>query len=430
MHKRTTLITLAIAIPFLCLLTSFAYNLPLVHDRLAWRVEELQARIKYALNPPEEVVFIPQSQATGAAQATPSSTPTASLTPLPSYTPPGPTDTPAPTATSSPSPTPLPGQVQLTGIRHEYQKWNNCGPANLAMALSYWGWQGDQSGPANYMKPNPRDKNVMPYEMADYVLQNTPYKAIVRAGGDLQLLKAFIAAGFPVVVEKGFEGPQFDGWMGHYEVVSGYDDARERFTVQDSYIMANMPLPYEQMQSYWRAFNYTYIVVYPPEREAEVLAILGPQADETYNYQYAAQLASDEIFALSGRDLYFAWYNRGTNLTRLQDYAGAALAYDEAFAIYPTIPEEERPWRMLWYQTGPYFAYYYSGRLYDVLNLASTTIDTANEPAIEESFYWRAMAKSTLGDDAGAIADLRTSLEWHPDFQPSLALLGQLGAQP
>ena len=298
------------------------------------------------------------------------------------------------------------------------------------MALSFWKWPGNQLDTAAYMKPNPRDKNVMPYEMEAFVEENTDLQAIVRVGGDLALIKQFIAAGFPVIVEKGFEGPNFDGWMGHYEVVNGYDDARGRFTVQDSYIMANLPIPYEDMEKNWRAFNNTYIVIYPPDREAEVLAILGPQADETTNYQSAAQKASDEIYSLTGRDQYFAWYNRGTNLVHLQDYAGAANAYDEAFNLYQTIPEKERPWRMLWYQTGPYFAYYYSGRTYDVLGLADTTLTTANEPAIEESWYWRAMAKAALGDIDGAIADYRTSLEWHPEFAPTLTQLQLLGVEP
>lgn len=294
------------------------------------------------------------------------------------------------------------------------------------MALSYWNWQGDQRDTAAVLKPNQRDKNVMPYEMAAYVEEYTGLKVMVRVGGDLDLLKSFIAAGLPVIVEKGFEGPNFDSWMGHYEVINGYDDVKEKFYAQDSYIMADLPVPYEQMENDWRAFNYTYIIIYPPERELDVLAILGPQADETDNYQYAAQKASDEVFTFTGRDQYFAWYNRATNLVNLQDYAGAAAAYDEAFALYPSIPEKERPWRMLWYQTGPYFAYFYSGRYYDVLNLATTTIDTANEPAIEESYYWRAMAKAALGDTSGAIQDYRTSLEWHPGFEPSLYQLQQL----
>ncbi len=49
-----------------------------------------------------------------------------------------------------------------------------------------------------------------------------------------------------------------------------------------------------------------------------------------------------------------------------------------------------RPYRMMWYQTGPYKAYYYSNRFADVINLADTTLnETISEPVLEESLYWR-----------------------------------------
>lgn len=191
-------------------LLGLVYNLPFVQDRVGWRVSELRARIKYALSPPEEAVFTPDPTLQAMVQTTLSAlTPTATLTSTP-----GPTQTPTVTPTPTIEPTPIPASVQLKGVRHEYQKWNNCGPANLSMALSYWGWQGDQRDTAAYLKPNARDKNVMPYEMAGYVEEETDLSVVVRVGGDVDLIKHFIAAGFPVLVEKGFEGEGFDGWMG------------------------------------------------------------------------------------------------------------------------------------------------------------------------------------------------------------------------
>ncbi len=176
---------------------------------LSWRIERLLAEINYALNPPEKVVFVPVGQTLTPLPVErplsvtqlplPSATPTIALVTATPTTPPPPTLLPsAPTQAS----TPLPAQVTLTGIRHMFQMWNNCGPANLAMALSYWGWKGDQRAPAAILKPNGRDKNVMPYEMESYVEQQAGLDAVVRAGGDLDTLKAFIAAGFPVTGRK------------------------------------------------------------------------------------------------------------------------------------------------------------------------------------------------------------------------------------
>lgn len=444
--------TAALSVPLFVLLVVVIYFLPPVNERLAWRVSALRAKVQYSLRPPEEAVFVPQQAASAIsaeARATINAIVDATLdaasarTPTPTTEPPTPTASPAgpsPTPTVSPTPsatpTPLPAQVQLNGITHEYQKWNNCGPANLSMALSYWGWEGDQLVTAAFLKPNERDKNVMPYEMASFVEQMTGFGVLVRQGGDLETLKAFIAAGFPVIVEKGFEGTGFDGWMGHYEVVNGYDDARERFTVQDSYIKANLPIPYAEMLAHWQAFNYLYIVVYPPEREAEVLSVLGPQSDESYNIRHAAEKAANETYSEDMRAQYFAWYNRGTSLMQMQDYNGAAEAYDRAFALYPSIPENRRPWRMVWYQTGPYFAYFFTQRYYDLVALATTTIGNSPEPAIEESFYWRARAFYELylleGDESfrqNAIEDFRRSLEWHPNFEPTLYQAQALGLE-
>ncbi len=427
-RRRSAVLGFGAALALIALL-AVVYNLPFVQDRVGWRVSELRARIKYAISPPEEAVFTPDPTLQAMVQTTLSAlTPTATLTATP-----GPTQPPTVTPTPTIEPTPLPASVQLSGVRHEYQKWNNCGPATLSMALSFWGWQGDQRDTAAYLKPNPRDKNVMPYEMAAYVEDETDLSVIVRVGGDLDLIKRFVAAGIPVVVEKGFEGAGFDGWMGHYEVITGYDDARQRFTAQDSYIMPDLPVSYADLQTYWRAFNYLYLVVYPPDRQAEVMSLLGPHADEDYNNAATAQQASDEVFASSGRDQFFAWFNRGTNLVRLQDYAGAALAFDEAYALdaqMAVADPDHRPWRMLWYQTGPYFAYFFTGRYGDVINLATQTLVNASEPTLEESWYWRARARAAIGDTAGAVDDLRTSLGYHEGFAPSLELLQALDAAP
>jgi hypothetical protein len=412
------------ALALLGLSAWLVYQIPFVHDRLEWRVTELRARVFYSLNPPEEAIFTPQATVAAMVQ----STMAAYTTSPPAAGAPSATTTPAPTPTA-PS-TPLPPSVRLTGVRYERQTWNNCGPANLSMALSFWGWQGSQRDTAEVLKPNPRDKNVMPYEMASYVEGHTGLRIVVRYGGTPDTLRRLLAAGFPVIIEKGFEGTSFDGWMGHYQVLTGYDEAQQVFVAQDSYVAPDVLVPYDIVESYWRNFNFVYLVAYPPEREAELLALLGRQADYTASVQDAAERAGREALTLTGRDQYFAWFNRGTSLMLLQDYAGAAAAYDAAFQLYPSIPGTQRPWRMLWYQTGPYFAYFYSGRYHDVINLATTTLNAMEEPILEESYYWRALAREALGDPDGAVADLRASLSYHPGFGPSLAALQRMGYAP
>ncbi len=438
--KRTPkrLIGIAVALVLCGALAAFAYRLPIVQDQVTFRISELQARVKYALFPPEQAVFTPNPTLVAMVEGTmaaltPSATPIAagagSTEPVDA-----PMASPTP-STPTPEPSPLPETVMLPGIKHEYQQWNNCGPANLAMALSYWNWPGDQRPIARFTKPNPRDKNVMPYELAEFVAQETDLRVLVRVGGDLSLLKEFIASGFPVIVEKGLEVPGVEGWMGHYQVLAGYDDAQSIFNAYDSYEGdfsdgQTLPVSYSTMETYWRHFNHTYLVIYPPEREAQVHAILGGDLDEETNFLNAAQRASDEIFSTEGRDQFFAWFNRATNLMELQDFGGAAAAYDQAFQLYAQMDPELRPWRLLWYQTGPYWAYYYTGRYWDVINLATQTLEVMSEPVLEESYYWRGLAKESLGDVAGAIADYQESVEVHPGFDPALDQLERHGLTP
>ncbi len=436
---RRNLTVLTVLILGLCLSgTAIGFFLPSVYNSLTWRVDEMKLRIQYAFHPPQKTVFVPRQQNTTpinpvARIVLPSSTPA----PISTFTPtqPGSTATPAPTQTQTATTTPLPGRVDLKGVRYEDQHvcCNYCAPANLSMALSFWGWQGNRDVVAPALKPDKQDKNVMPYEMVDYVENHTDLAVAYRLGGDLDLIKRFLAAGFPVLLEKGTYLRDLTGvvsWMGHFQVVTGYDDPGGYFIAQDSFVKPDHQVPFDQMIEGWRAFNYTYLVIYPPEKEAQVVSLLGSDADEITNYQNAALKASNEIFGLSGIDQYFAWFNRGASLVKLEDYAGAAGAFDEAFKVYPSIPEADRPWRMLWYNTGPYFAYYGVGRYYDLLYLADGTLNAMQgEKNLEESYYWRGMARAALGDTAAAIEDFQSSLKYHPDFEPAIYQLRLLGVE-
>ena len=427
---------LLVLIP-LILLGVMVYFLPPVHERVNWRLEQLRLQVRYALFPPEQAVFVPQDQIAAAVQATfqaltPQATFTSTATPTHL---PGPTSIPMPTATPTLAPTPLPGSVSLKGVRYidQHGAYNYCAPANLAMGLSYWGWNGTRADTGKILKPFDKDLNVMPYEMVDYVLEQTEYKAIWREGGTLDLLKKLVAAGYPVLVEKGAYMQDLTGkvsWMGHYEVVTGYDDLLQQFIVQDSFYRANFPVSYADMTSQWRSFNHTFILIYSSDREEAVKSLLGAYWDETAANKVALQNAEDEIKTQTGLDQYFAWYNRGTSLVNLQDFTGAAASYDQAFGLYETLPSASRPWRMLWYQTGPYFSYYYTGRYQDLINLTTLTIDTATNPYLEESFYWRGMGELVVGKQPEAIQDFRSALEYHPGFIPVVQQMQNLGIAP
>jgi tetratricopeptide (TPR) repeat protein len=436
------------AIPVLCVLGIILYNIPFIHSRLSWRIDNLRVRVQYAINPPEQAIFQPQEQAQleNQVDAIVNAKLTAlapTLTPTPLVSTPtqvGPTSTPQPSPTSTLSPTPIPDAVSLAGVKYEDQhnRYNFCGPANLSMALTFWGWDGNRDTVGEYVKTNKDDKNVMPYELQDFVRTQTEdrYGALIRYGGDIDLLKKLVAGGFPVVTEKGYYTYDLTGrygWLGHYQFVTGYDDAKGVLIVQDTYIPKgeNHEFPFAEFNDGWRSFDNLFMVVYPLEREGELLKLLGEYADPDWSSRHALEVATNETSTLTAVDQYFAAFNTGTSHVNLKEYVDAAYAYDYAFQLYSNLPDDDlRPYRMLWYQTGPYFAYYYSGRYQDVIDLANVTFDTVGDDVLEETWYWRGMGELALGQTEAAIADFQESVRLHPDFAPGLSQLEQLGVTP
>ena len=64
------------------------------------------------------------------------------------------------------------------------------------------------------------------------------------------------------------------------------------------------------------------------------------------------------------------------------------------------------------------------GRYQDVIALADATLATTSD--LEESYYWRGMARLALGDADGARADFETALRLHEDWPPAVAALAGL----
>ncbi len=438
-------------IPIIILAGIVIFFLPPVYSRAMPRIDGWMADIKYRINPPDQAVFQPAQQAQiDLAVTEMMQTFVASLTPDVTVTP---SPTRGPTLTPTLTPTPLPASVKLDGFRYEDQKnrWNYCGPANLSMALNFAGWDGDRDDVARAIKPGVQDPkldfiqqgrsdvNVMPFEMVDFVNDETQFRALSRLGGDIDLAKRLLAAGFPFIAEKGYYEKDYTGrvaWLGHYQFVTGYDDARQELIVQDTWNDGpNFRIPYDEFMASeaWLSFDNLFIVVYPPEQEAKLLATLGPHADANWAASHALSIAEENIRSMNGINLYFAWFAKGSSHVALQEYADAANAYDQAFSIYDSIGEDDkqRPYRMMWYQTGPYWAYYYSARYQDVVNLANLTLtETISKPTLEESIYWRGRAKYMIGNTQDAVDDFREALRLHPNWPPALQALQDLGFQP
>lgn len=333
-----------------------------------------------------------------------------------------------PPATAAPDPTgvdagsaevSIPASARIYGIRHEQQKWNNCGPATITMALSYYGWQQDQTVAAAALKPNREDKNVSPHELAAFVDSATAVKAIVRMGGSLDLLKLLVSQEFPVIIETGAMFEAYD-WIGHYRTVVAYDDLFELFYFFDSFLgvgegAQGVTETYEKVDQDWQAFNRTFIVVYPPQREGLLRSLL----DSHWSEQDAAQIAFEAAQEAARRQPQnpFAWFNMGTSLVEMGRYQEAAAAFDQAqrFGL---------PWRMMWYQFGPFEAYFQTGRYDDVMSLVQINLNNAED--IEETYYWQGRVLEVQGKTEQAAASFRRALHFNPNDKEARQALDKL----
>jgi tetratricopeptide (TPR) repeat protein len=354
--------------------------------------------------------------------ALPITSPTTLPTTLPTALPVALEPTPLPAATAVPFITTMhqPAQpaMQLNGLRHFWQTWNNCGPATLATNLSFYGSTLDQADIGNVLRRYADDKNVSPEELVTYA-QGQGYMAQLRVNGSAQLARTFLSNGIPLLIETWLEEEPGDG-MGHYRLLVGYDDVTQRWIVYDSYAHTNpvstdansyqgIYMSYDQTEAWWKIFNRTYVLVYPPDRDPLVRSILGDVYEPSVMWQEAIATAQTEI-AANPSDPY-AHFNLGSALVHLGDYAGAAAAYDQARAI-------GLPWRMLWYQFGPFVAYTEVGRYQEVIELGQATLTSA-AGGIEEIHYWRGRALAGLGDAASAQTEWNQAIALNPDFAPA-----------
>jgi len=416
--RKVTPFTILGLLAVLALACFLVYQLPPVNQRLAWRLDFAMAYLRGVVHPVGEMpTALPQP----AVRVTSNPTapvdmeePSLSPTPLP----------PTPSI-PTPSPTPIPASVSLPAPAWERQDINNCGPATLTMYLRFYGWDGNQFDIAALLKPQRDDRNVNVEELVYYVRTHVGWlTTMYRVGGNLDLLKKLLAAGFPVMIEETFHfadpfWPNDDLWAAHYNLLTGYDDEKQIMTAQDSFYGGDQKVSYQKVEEYWRAFNHVYILVYPPEKEETVKAILGLDWDEKTNRQRALETTQAAANA-NPRDA-FAWFNLGTNLVYFERYNDAALAYDRARAI-------GLPQRMLRYQFGPFFAYFHTRRLDELLALTEYALKIT--PNAEEAMLWHGWALYRTGDTNGAISDFQAALEQNPNYADAKYALDFVQANP
>lgn len=391
------------------------YQIPAVQNRLSWRIDFAAAYLRGVVRPVGE---LPAPAVQHETPEGPNGTPTLTATPQKPTSTPQPSPTPIHTPTITPSPTPIPPSVHLDPPKWIKQTNNNCGPATLALALHYYGWEGGQDTIAAQIKPVDEDRNVNVEELVFYARNNAGWlHTEYRVGGTLAMLREFIAAGIPVVIEEEFImaesfWPRDDRWAGHYLLVTGYDDATQQFTAQDVFVGPNVTVSYDDLDKHWQTFNRVLILLYPPDKDPIVRSILGEDWDVEANRQRA--LETSRLETETDPENPYAWFNLGTNLVYFEKYNEAVRAYDQAREI-------GLPQRMLRYQFGPFMAYFHSLRTDDLMTLTEYALQIT--PTSEEAMLWRGWGLYRKGDKFQAIDLFNRALVARPAYPDALYAL-------
>lgn len=281
---------------------------------------------------------------------------------------------PTPTQTPTPTPVIILGQPSSSKIinndYHVFQSFNNCGPAALSMALSYYGINETQQKLGQDLRPyqipngDNDDKSVTLEELAEKSKEYgfIPYH---RPNGNIEIIKLFITYDIPVIART-LTKPNED--IGHYRIVKGYDSAEQNIIQDDSLQGKNLNYSYEEFNLLWKRFNYEYLVLVPNDKVEIAEAILKEDTDEKTAWKKTVQNAQKELIYKS-KDIYTI-FNLSVAYYNIGEYQKSVEEFEKI--------ENLLSFRTLWYQIEPILAYYELGNYERVFEITDKILNTYN----------------------------------------------------
>ena len=308
--------------------------------------------------------------------------------------------------------------AQLTNNYHVYQSFNNCGPATLSMAMSWYGVKVPQEELASKMRPfqHPKgdndDKTIFTYEFVNWA-NEYGLEAIGRVNGDIELLRKFIANGIPVVVKTWLK-PNED--IGHFRFVTGYDDNKKIIVQDDSYEGPNKKIGYYDFLTMWQAFNYSYVVVYTPDLKDKVESIIGEDVDEKVAWENALRRAEEE--SKKDENNPYPYFNMSVASYHLEDYERSVKEFEKVENILPR--------RMLWYQIEPIKAYQKLKNYDKVFEISEKILENGNR-SFSELYMIRGEIYLEQGLKDKAREQFELALKYNENQESTVTVLRQLG---
>jgi tetratricopeptide (TPR) repeat protein len=321
--------------------------------------------------------------------------------------------------TPTPVPTlpPIPASKILQSNYHVFQTFNNCGPAALSLALSYYGVNKSQQELGQSLRPYQNaagindDKSVTLAELAE---KSKEYDLIPyhRPNGSIETLKQFIAQDMPVITRTWLK-PNED--IGHYRVVRGYDDIQKILIQDDSFQGKNLEYTYDDFNTLWSKFNFEYLVLVPADKQHIAEVILGDEVDAKVAWQHAIETSHKELEQnpndLTAQfDLSVAYFNAG-------EHARSVEAYEKV--------SDKLPFRTLWYQIEPIAAYYELGNYKQVFEITDKILNNQNR-AYAEAYLLRGKSYLKQGDKNAARAEFEKAVLYNQNLHAAKDALASI----
>lgn len=320
---------------------------------------------------------------------------------------------------SSPSPPPIqlitPPEVKiLPNTYHIFQSFNNCGPASLSMALSYFDINVSQTILGQELRPyqvaggDNDDKSVTLSEMAK---KGEEYGLLSyhRPNGNFDIIKKFIAYDIPILTRT-WTKPAED--VGHFRLIKGYDQTSNEIIQDDSLQGKNLRYSVDDFDTLWKKFNYEYLVLVPKDKKEIAEAILEKNLDEEYAWKEAVKISNAQLE--QNPDDFYAGFNLSVAYFHLKDYRKSTKEFEKV--------ESRLPFRTLWYQIEPIKSYFELGDYERVFQITEKVLNYYNR-AFSELYLLRGESHLKLGEKEKARLEFEKAVLYNKNLKEAIDAL-------
>ncbi len=314
----------------------------------------------------------------------------------------------------------LPEKILLSSGYHVSQTFNNCAPAALSIALSYYDISVSQEILAKSLRPfnNLRgiddDKSTPPQELAEEA-EKYGLISYFRAGGDIETLKKILASGQPIIIRTLLNTNED---YAHYRVIRGYDERTKEIIQDDSYQGKDIRYTYEEFNKIWKPFNYAYLVIVKPEKKAEIEQVLGENLDPRLSWRKSRTIAKEQLMKNPGDTM--ARFNLSIAHYYLGNYKGATMELEKIGATLPR--------HTLWYQMEPIEAYFQIRNYDKVFKLTDGILNDKNK-AYSELYILRGKSYMELQQSNLARAEFEKAVFYNINSKTAREALASLLGQ-